>query len=54
MYPACLRGPVTAGPDGIRLSEGRRRDALTDFSAGGVLPWDQAKPGGQMAAGFEL
>ena len=31
MYPACLRGPVTAGLDGIRLSEGRRRDAQSIY-----------------------
>ena len=33
MYPACLRGPVTAGLDGIRLSEGRRRDAQSSYRA---------------------
>ena len=33
MYPACLRGPVTAGLDGIRLSEGRRRDAPSSYRA---------------------
>jgi len=33
MYPACLRGPVTAGLDGIRLSEGRRRNAQSIYRA---------------------
>jgi len=33
MYPACLRVPVTAGLDGIRLSEGRRRDAQSIYRA---------------------
>ena len=33
MYPACLRGPVTAGLDGIRLSEGRRIDAQSIYRA---------------------
>ena len=33
MYPACLRGPVTAGLDGIRLSEGRRIDAQSTYRA---------------------
>ncbi len=33
MYPACLRGPVTADLDGIRLSEGRRRDAQSSYRA---------------------
>jgi hypothetical protein len=31
MYPACLRSPMTAGLDGIRLSEGRRRDAQSTY-----------------------
>ena len=35
MYPACLRGPVTAGLDGIRLSKGRRRDAQSSYRAVG-------------------
>ncbi len=33
MYPACLRSLVTAGLDGIRLSEGRRRDAQSSYRA---------------------
>ena len=33
MYPACLCGTVTAGLDGIRLSEGRRRDAQSTSRA---------------------
>jgi hypothetical protein len=33
MYPACLRGSVTAGLDGIRLSKGRRRDAQSTYRA---------------------
>jgi hypothetical protein len=33
MYPACLRGPVTAGLDGIRLSKGRRIDAQSIYRA---------------------
>ena len=33
MYPACLRGSVTAGLDGIRLSEGRRIDAQSTYRA---------------------
>ncbi len=33
MYPACLRGPVTAGLDGIRPSEGRRIDAQSSYRA---------------------
>ena len=35
MYPACLRGPTTAGLDGIRLSKGRRRDAQSSYRAVG-------------------
>ena len=35
MYPACLRGPLTAGLDGIRHSEGRRRDAQSTYRAVG-------------------
>ncbi len=33
MYPAYLRSLVTAGLDGIRLSEGRRRDAQSSYRA---------------------
>ena len=33
MYPACLRGPVTAGLDGIRLLKGRGRDAQSTYRA---------------------
>ena len=33
MYPACLRSPMAAGLDGIRLSEGRRRDAQSIYRA---------------------
>jgi len=33
MYPACLRGLVTAGLDGIRLSEGQRIDAQSTYRA---------------------
>ena len=33
MYPACLCGTVTAGLDGIRLSEGRRIDAQSIYRA---------------------
>ena len=33
MYPACLRSPVTAGLDGIRLSKGRRIDAQSTYRA---------------------
>jgi hypothetical protein len=33
MYPACLRGPMTAGLDGIRLSKGRRIDAQSTYRA---------------------
>lgn len=45
MYPACLRGLVPAGLDGIRLSKGRRRDAQSIYRAvcsektsGGISP----------------
>ena len=34
MYPACLRSPMAAGLDGIRLSEGRRIDAQSTYRAG--------------------
>ena len=33
MYPACLRSPLAAGLDGIRLSEGRRIDAQSSYRA---------------------
>ena len=33
MYPAYLCGPMTAGLDGIRLSEGRRIDAQSSYRA---------------------
>jgi len=33
MYPACLRGLVTAGLDGIRLLKGRGRDAQSTYRA---------------------
>jgi len=33
MYPACLRSPMAAGLDGIRLSEGRRIDAQSIYRA---------------------
>ncbi len=45
MYPAFLRGPVTAGLDGIRLSKGRRIDAQSiyrvvhsDITSGWIYP----------------
>ena len=33
MYPACLRSPLAAGLDGIRLSKGRRIDAQSTYRA---------------------
>jgi hypothetical protein len=33
MYPACMRGFVTAGLDGIRLLKGRGRDAQSTYRA---------------------
>ena len=33
MYPACGHGTLTAGLDGIRLSEGRRIDAQSIYRA---------------------
>jgi hypothetical protein len=35
MYPACMRSPVAAGLDGIRLSKVRRRDTQSTYRAVG-------------------
>ena len=47
MYPACLRGPVTAGLDGIRISEGRRIDAQSSYRA-----VDSDKTSGWISPGY--
>ena len=47
MYPACLHGPVTAGLDGIRLLEGGRRDAQSNYRA-----VDSDKTSGWISSGY--
>ena len=43
MYPACLRSPVTAGLDGIRLSKGRMIDAQSTWLASSFPRQSQGK-----------